>query len=142
MEDTMEIFDFIQHLYENYRIAGGIEYGYNESSETHIVRICDERLSSDEKLLDDITRFSTCLAEKGKWIVFVFPNDVLKFPGLKKVAKSHLAFPIENLQDFRVGRLFSIGTGRWVPGSNNKRAENYSVDSGVEADAPYYSFAA
>lgn len=73
-----QIYDFIQHLYKKYSIEDrNIEYGFNDSTGSFIVRINDNTLSSNHHFLSEISDFSSQIADDGYWIVFVFPNDIL-----------------------------------------------------------------
>lgn len=86
MKQNNDIYNFIQYLYEKYSIEDKkIEYGYNDVSESHIVRINDDKLCADENFLCEVSNFSSHLADQGEWILFCFPSDVVKFNDFKPV---------------------------------------------------------
>lgn len=76
MEQNQTIVDFLQNIYVKYDISdGAIAYGYNDVSETYIVRISDTNVMSNDDLQLDLFRFTQQMADSGIWVMFVSQED-------------------------------------------------------------------
>lgn len=90
MKRDYEIEKFLQHLYSCYEIPNlSISYGYNEVSETYIVKIDDAAVMDREDFQTDLFSFAQDQAEANVWVMFVTPNDSINFSAYETVSREY-----------------------------------------------------
>ena len=90
MKRDYEIEKFLQHLYSSYNMPdSSISYGYNEVSETYIVRIDDADVMGSEAFQTELFNFTQERAEANVWVMFVTPNDSINFSAYETVSREY-----------------------------------------------------
>ena len=90
MKRDYEIEKFLQHLYNSYNMPNlSISYGYNEVSETFIIKIDDAAAMGSEEFQTELFNFSQERAEANVWVMFVTPDDSINFSTFETVSREY-----------------------------------------------------
>lgn len=143
MTNTVQaIYDFIQRLYEKYNIKDmKIEYGHNDFTTTHIIRIDDDGLAENQDLLSDLFSFSHRLADyTGEWLMAAFPRDPVKFSDFTPVRKFSITTIEGRLNSFVSWHHAHINAEWRTSGRQTQTKSGQETMAG--GDNGYYAFAA
>lgn len=120
MKWDYEIEKFLQHLYSCYDMPNlSISYGYNEVSETYIVKIDDAAAMSREDFQSELFSFAQERAEANVWVMFVTPDDSINFSAYETIVREYSkAIPSTSEDIYQmIQQLVFEGTG-WFNSSD------------------------
>ena len=145
MKRDYEIEKFLQHLYNYYNIPNlSISYGYNEVSETFIIKIDDAAVMGREDFQTDLFNFAQERAEANVWVMFVNPDDSINFSAYETVNREFSKAITSTYEDIyqMIQHLAFEGTG-WSKSSDAlhlSEVMNYGFEH--ENHSPKYAMAA
>lgn len=114
---------FIQQLYNCYNISDmSISYGYNEVSETYIVKIDNKEVMDREDFQRDIFLFSQERADANVWVMFMSPDDCINFSEFEPVAKEYTAIIPSSIDDVcQAIQDMPFGDNGWLLSSSSHK---------------------
>lgn len=145
MKRDYEIEKFLQHLYSSYNMPdSSISYGYNEVSETYIVKVDDVATMGSADFQIDLFNFAQERAEANVWVMFVTPDDSINFSAYEKVSREYSkAIPSASEDVYQMIQQMAFeGTG-WFKSSDALQLSEV-VNHGFEHEnhSPKYAMAA
>lgn len=145
MKRDYELEKFLQHLYSSYNMPNlSISYGYNEVSETFIVKIDDATAMGSADFQTELFNFAQDRAEANVWVMFVTPDDSINFSAYETVSREYSKAISSTYEDIyqMIQHLAFEGTG-WFNSSDALHLSE-GVNHGYEHEnhSPKYAMAA
>lgn len=145
MKRDYEIEKFLQHLYSSYNLPNlFISYGYNELSETYIVKIDDADVMGREDFQTDLFNFAQERAEANVWVMFVTPDDSINFSAYEPVGREYSkAIPSTSEDIYQMIQQLAFEGMGWFNSSDDLHLSEV-VNHGFEHEnhSPKYAMAA
>lgn len=145
MKRDYEIEKFLQHLYSYYDIPdSSISYGYNEVSETYIVKIDDAGIMGKTGFQIELFNFAQKRAEANVWVMFVTPDDSINFSAYETVVREYYKVIPSTSEDIyqMIQQLQFEGTGWFNSSDSLHLSEVVSCGYEHENHSPKYAMAA
>jgi hypothetical protein len=145
MKRDYEIEKFLQHLYSCYDMPNSsISYGYNEVSETYIIKIDNAAAMGREDFQLDLFNFSQERAEANVWVMFVTPDDSINFSAYEPVSSECFkAIPSASEDIYQMIQQLAFEGAGWFNSSDALHlSEVVSHEYEPENHSPKYAMAA
>lgn len=145
MKRDYEIEKFLQHLYSCYDMPNlSISYGYNEVSETYIVKINDADVMGSEDFQAELFNFAQERAEANVWVMFVTPDDSINFSAYETIGREYSkAIPSASEDIYQMVQKLTFGETGWFNSSDALHlSEAVSLGFEHENHSPKYAMAA
>jgi hypothetical protein len=145
MKRDYEIEKFSQHLYGSYNMPNSsISYGYNEVSETYIVRIDDADVMEREDFQAELFHFAQERAEANVWVMFITPDDSINFSAYEPVSREYFkAIPSASEDIYQMIQQLAFEGAGWFNSSDALHlSEVVSHEYEPENHSPKYAMAA
>jgi len=145
MKRDYEIEKFSQHLYGSYNMPNSsISYGYNEVSETYIVRIDDADVMEREDFQAELFHFAQERAEANVWVMFVTPDDSINFSAYEPISREYSkVIPSISEDTYQMIQKLAIEDEGWINSRGSLHlSEVVSHEFEHENHSPKYAMAA
>ena len=145
MKRDYEIEKFLQHLYSSYNMPNmSISYGYNEVSETYIVKINNAAVMVRDDFQAELFNFAQERAEANVWVMYVTPDDSINFSAYETVGREYSkAIPPTSEDIYQMIQQLAFEGAGWFNSSDALHLSE-EVNHGFEHEnhSPKYAMAA
>ena len=145
MKRDYEIEKFLQHLYSCYDMPNSsISYGYNEVSETYIIKIDNAAAMGIEDFQLDLFNFSQERAEANVLVMFVTPDDSINFSAYEPISREYSkVIPSISEDTYQMIQKLAIEDEGWINSRGSLHlSEVVSHEFEHENHSPKYAMAA